>query len=213
MRDSNTKASMIKAFIFDFGGVLVRTEDYSPRHAWDQRLGVPTGTVERVVHYSDLWIQAQLGRVAPQRYWRGVAEMLYMRDMSLIEDLRRDFYSGDRLNYRVVQLARDIKDRGFPVALLSNDSIELEGRLRALELDTLFDPVLISARIGVMKPDLTAYRVTLQTLDVAPDEALFVDDSIANVRAAQSMGIQAVLFRAELDLRAELEQRLNMDAE
>lgn len=194
---------MIKGFIFDFGGVLVRTEDYGPRHAWDERLGLPVGSVERAVHHSDIWIQAQLGRMTDATYWNGVAEMLYMRDEN-IEELRRDYFSGDRLNYKLVALIRDLKDEGYPVVLLSNESLQLEPRLRELAIDDLFDQVLISARIGVMKPDPTAYRVALQALNVAPHEAIFVDDSLTNVRGAQPLGIHAVLFRPELDLRSEL---------
>ena len=199
---------MIKAIIFDFGGVLVRTEDHGPRHAWDERLGLPTGSVERVVHYSDLWVQAQLGRVLPRQYWAGVAEMLYMRDLSLLPDLKRDYFSGDRLNYRLVELLGNLRERGLALALLSNDSVELEARLRELELEPMFDHILISAQIGVMKPDTTAYRVTLQRLGVAPHEAVFIDDSLTNVRGAQNLGIHAIHCRPETDVRAELDALL-----
>jgi putative hydrolase of the HAD superfamily len=194
---------MIKAFIFDFGGVLVRTEDDSPRHAWDERLGLPVGSVERAVHHSDIWIQAQLGRITPRAYWNGVAELLYMHKDE-IDDLRRDYFSGDRLNYKLVALIRDLRDKGYPVALLSNDSLQLEGRLREMGIYDLFDHVLISAQMGMMKPDPTAYRVALQTLKAAPHEVVLVDDSLANVRGAQPLGLHAILFRPELDLRAEI---------
>ncbi len=198
---------MIKAFIFDFGGVIVRTEDHSPRHAWDERLGLPVGSVERAVHHSDLWIQTQLGRIAYTSYWDGVAEMLYMRKED-ITDLRRDYFSGDRINYRLVTLIRELRERGYPIALLSNESLELPTRLRELQLDELFDHVLISAQIGVMKPDPTAYRVALQTLGVAPHEAIFVDDMLSNVRGAQQLGIQAIHCRECDDYRPEFVQFL-----
>ncbi len=199
---------MIKAFIFDFGGVIVRTEDYSSRHAWDERLGLPVGSVERAVHHSDLWIQAQLGRIPYQAYWDGVAEMLYMRKED-IPELRRDYFSGDRVNYRLVNLIRELREKAYPIALLSNESVELSNRLRELKLNDLFDHVLISAEIGVMKPDPTAYRVALQTLGVAPNEAVFVDDSLPNVRAAQQLGIHAIHSRDCDDLRPEFARLLD----
>jgi putative hydrolase of the HAD superfamily len=194
---------MIKAVIFDFGGVLMITEDYKPRHTWDQRLGLPVGSVERAVHHSDLWVQAQLGRVTYQAYWDGVAEMLRMRPDE-IPPLREDYFSGDRLNYKVVNLIRDLKQANYPVALLSNDIPQLVDKLRDLHIVDLFDPILISAQIGVMKPDPTAYRVALQALDVAPNEAIFIDDSFVNTRAAQSVGLHTILFRPDMDLRGEL---------
>jgi HAD superfamily hydrolase (TIGR01509 family) len=131
-----------------------------------------------------------------------------MRSADEINALRQDYFSGDRLNYRLLALIHDLRDQGCLVALLSNDSIELETRLRDLGLDDHFDHVLISARMGVMKPDLTAYRVALQALGAAPHEALLVDDSLVNVRGAQPLGLQTILFRPELDLRAEIEKRL-----
>ncbi len=201
---------MIKAIIMDFGGVVVRTEDYRPRYAWDERLGLPPGSVERVVHHSDLWIQAQLGRILPKTYWNGVAEMLYMKRED-IPALRQDFFSGDRINYRLIELIRDLRAQQYPVALLSNDSIELRQRLNDLKLNDLFDHILISAEIGVMKPDVTAYRVALRTLNVAAPQAVFIDASLPNIRAAQSEGLVTILYRPETDVRAELIPLLEME--
>ncbi len=197
----------VKAFIFDFGGVVVRTEDDRPRHQWDERLGLPVGSVERAVHHSDLWIQAQLGRISPKMYWKGVAELLYMKGDS-IDELRRDFFSADRLNYRVVDLIRDLRNSHYAIALLSNESLELESRLEEYGVKNLFDHVLISAQIGVMKPDPTAYRVALHTLNVSPPQAYLVDSALVSVRAAQALGIHTILFRADTDLRVELEKYL-----
>lgn len=197
----------VKAYIFDFGGVIVRTEDYRPRHKWDERLGLPVGSVERAVHHSDIWIQAQLGRITPKMYWKGVAELLYMKGES-IDELRNDYFSGDRVNYRVIDLIRDLKSSHYPVALLSNESLELETRLDGYGIKDLFDHLLISAQMGMMKPDPTAYRVVLQTLKVLPQEAVFIDDSLPNIRGAQALGINTILFRADTDLRAELKKWL-----
>jgi epoxide hydrolase-like predicted phosphatase len=203
---------MIKAIIFDFGGVLMRTEDYSLRHAWDQRLGMPIGTVERAVHHSDLWIQAQLGRVTYRAYWEGVAEMLYM-PADKIPELRQDYFSGDRLNHKLVTLIRDLKAKNLQVALLSNETMQLRKKLADLQLNELFDCILISAEMGVMKPDPTAYKVALQTLHVAPYEAIFIDDSLTNIRGAQPMSIHTILFRPEVDIRAEVNRIIEEAAE
>ncbi len=194
---------MIKALIFDFDGVIVRTEDYSPRHDWDVRLGLPIGSVERAVHHSDLWVQAQLGRISEAAYWRGVAELLYMRGDD-ISQLRRDYFSGDRLNYRVLDYIRELRQQGYTVAMLCNESLQLENRLRELGIRDLFEPVIVSAQIGVMKPDPTAYRVALHELSVAPREAVLIDDTLANVRSAQTVGMHTILFRPETNLREEL---------
>ncbi len=203
---------MIKALIFDFVGVLVRTEEYSLRHIWDERLGLPPGSVERAVHHSDIWIQAQLGRITPRAYWNGVAELLYMRKED-VDALCRDYFSGDRVNHKVVALVRDFRAKGYQVALLSNNSLQLTSRLRDLGLADLFDHVLISAQMGMMKPDPTAYRVALQTLGVGPREAILVDESLTNIRGAQPLGIHTIVFRPDLDLKAEINQCIESQQE
>jgi epoxide hydrolase-like predicted phosphatase len=204
--------STIKALIFDFHGVLIRTEDATPRHAWDERLGLPIGSVERAAQYSDLWVQVQLGRITPKAYWEGVAELLYMRKEE-IPELRKDFFSGDRLNYKLIGLIRELHEAGYRTALLTNESLQLEVRLRELEIVDLFDHILISAQIGVMMPDPTAYRVALHTLNAAPHEAILIDDSLTNVRGAQALGIHTILFRPGTDLRSELRKFLEYESQ
>ena len=203
---------MIKAFIFDFGGVLVRTEDYRPRHAWDERLGLPVGSVERAVHYSDIWIQAQSGRITPEVYWQGVAELLHINQDDMAT-FCRDYFSGDSLNYTLVALVRDLREKKYRTALLSNDTLQLENRLCEHGLYDLFDPVLISAQVGLMKPDPAIYHMMLQMLGVAPREAVFIDDSPANVQGAQSLGIHTILFHPEIDHESEIKKLIEANQE
>lgn len=194
---------MIKALIVDFDGVIARTEDPHPRHQWDERLGLAIGSVERAVHHSDLWVQAQLGRISEQAYWKGVAELLYMRGDE-IEALRRDYFSGDRLNYRLLATLKELRANGLTTALLTNEGLAFERRLHELGLLSLFDRIFISAQIGVMKPDPTAFRLVLRELRVEAKQAVFVDASRANVHSAREIGLHAILFRSDTDLRTEL---------
>ncbi|NDJ75737.1 MAG: HAD family phosphatase [Chloroflexi bacterium] len=196
---------MIKAVLFDFDGVLIRTEDRSGRQSWDQQLGLPNGSVERAVHHSDIWIQAQLGRISYDAYWKGVAELLYTTPDN-IPAIRADYFSGDRLDFRLLDLIRELREQGCQVALLCNESLQFDARLQMLEIADLFDHVLVSAKTGVMKPDSTAYRIALHTLEVGPLETVFIDDSYVNIRGAQPLGIHTILFRPELDLRTELQK-------
>jgi len=194
---------MIKAVVLDFEGVISRTEDERPRRAWDERLGLAVGSVERAVRHSDLWVQAQLGRITERAYWQGVAELLYLRGEDA-QALRADYFSGDRLNYRLLTYLRELRAAGVRTAILANEALSLEARLESLGVLPLFDRVFISAQIGVMKPDPTAYRLALRELAVTPGEAVFVDAALAHVHAVRELGLHAILFRSDTDLRAEL---------
>lgn len=54
-----------------------------------------------------------------------------------------------------------------------------------------FDSIIISSIIGASKPDSTMYATALKELDVSPDEAVFIDDSLKNCLGAEAVGIQS----------------------
>jgi putative hydrolase of the HAD superfamily len=76
------------------------------------------------------------------------------------------------------------------LVLVTNATSRLRSDLRALGLG--FDGIVNSAEHGVAKPDPRILRIALG--EVAPEEALFVDDSAANVAAAEAIGIRAHRF-------------------
>jgi epoxide hydrolase-like predicted phosphatase len=189
------------AVIFDWGGVLMRTVDYAPRHAWDARLGLAAGQVEAIVHGIEAWNRVQRGEIGEEVYWQAVTGKLGL-DESAAARLRGDFYRGDALDESLVSLIRGLRGRRLLVGLLSNNALSLAAELDALGLADLFDARVISAEIGVMKPDPAAYHAILARLDVLPGAALFIDDSPANVTGAAAVGMAAVRFTPGLDLDA-----------
>lgn len=183
-----------KGVIFDWGGVLMRTEDYAPRHRWDEKLGLPAGAVERVVHGLPEWEQVQRGRVSLDAYWSAVQQALGLTPADTLA-LAESFYSGDRLDEELVAFIRELRSRGVPVGLLSNNGPALAAEIEALGLGGLFTTQVISATIGVMKPDARAYHAALDALGIRPEEALFIDDSPANVEGARRVGMRALHFQ------------------
>jgi putative hydrolase of the HAD superfamily len=68
-----------------------------------------------------------------------------------------------------------------------------------------FDCLTLSSAIHIAKPDAGIFLHCLECLDVAPNEALFVDDREPNVRAAQELGIRGIVATSPTALRNELE--------
>jgi putative hydrolase of the HAD superfamily len=157
--------------------------------------------VEAVVHGIEAWNQAQRGEIDEATYWQAVADKLRL-DEAAVERLRGDFYRGDALHEGLVDVIRELRGRGMLVGLLSNNAPSLAGDLDTLGVADLFDARVISADIGVMKPDPAAYHAILDKLDVPPGGALFIDDSPANVTGAAAVGMAAVRFTPDLDLEA-----------
>ena len=199
-----------KVVIFDWGGVLMRTETYAPRHAWDARLGLAQGSVERVVHGLPSWRGAQLGTTSLDHYWRDVAQELGLDDKTLGE-LQRDFYSSDMLDESLIALIRNLRTERTSVGLLSNNILTLRDEMATLGVDELFEPIVISAEIGVMKPDAGAYEAILEAMNIQAAKALFVDDFSHNVEGARAIGMAAVHFRLTMDLEAHIREWLQQD--
>ncbi len=185
--------------IFDFGGVLMKTQDYTPRHNWDDRLGLPHGSVESIVHNAGSWIKAQTGVIPVEAYWDDVRQSLGI-SADQVQQLAIDFYSGDVLDDSLVDLIHRYRAEGHTVALLSNDSLELMPKLRRLNLVDLFDPLVVSAQIGVMKPAVAAYQALLDQANRPANEAVFIDDRAENIAGAEVLGIRGVHYQASMDL-------------
>jgi len=198
----------VKAIIFDWGGVLMRTQDRSGRDEWDRKLGLPQGGVERVVHGSEAWNEVQRGERSDTSYWQVVAEQLGVPPGD-IPQLRRDFYRGDRLDPDLIDLIHNLKARGHKVGLMSNNSLALLDLIEEHGLTDPLDGVVISAQIGVMKPAPGAYQAILDKLGVSAPDAVFIDDFPRNVEGARAVGMQAIHFQPGINLPATLRSLLD----
>jgi putative hydrolase of the HAD superfamily len=198
---------MIEAVIFDYGNVLSRTRDPEPRAAWERKLGLASGEIQRVVHNTSSWIEAQCGRMPVEAYWHDVGTTLGLTP-SETTNLRTAFYLGDVLNHELVWRIDRLRAAGLRLGLLSNFSPELRLLLAKQDLLHRFDHIAISAEIGVMKPHAAAYRVILDMLEVAAPACLFIDDQAVNVEAAQALGLHAIVFHDNASCLAALDRLL-----
>ncbi len=107
-----------------------------------------------------------------------------------------------------VALLRRLKAASRPVHALSNFAAETFAVVEA-QYDFLsdFDTRVISGHVGVVKPDPRIYQILFERVGRRPDELLFIDDSIPNVRASQAAGMPAIHFRPGVDLEKELAAR------
>ncbi len=196
----------MRGVVFDWGGVLMRTVDASGRRKWERRLGLPLYAVDRVVHGSRSWKQAQSGLITDEAYWADVAAQLGLDEAALAE-FRHDYFSGDRLDEEMVHFVRGLRPR-HKTALLSNASPRLMQTLERLGVTDAFDVIVVSGLVGVQKPDPAIYRILLKRLALPPDQTLFVDDFIENIKAARALGMHTLHFQPGVDWRAVVEHWL-----
>jgi putative hydrolase of the HAD superfamily len=114
-------------------------------------------------------------------------------------------------NEPMVALMRGLRDRGYRMALLTNNVREWEPLWRSLlPVDEIFELIVDSAFVGMRKPEAEIYELTLERLGgPSPAECLFVDDVEVNVEAARELGFAAVHFRENAQAIPEIEASLD----
>jgi putative hydrolase of the HAD superfamily len=194
---------VIKVVIFDVGGVLIRTPDRSSRLAWERRFNLAEWESEEIVFNGEMGTKAQLGQISDAALWRWVGRRLKLSEIQLSE-FRRDFWSGDILDVKLVDAIRGLKPR-YQTAIISNATDALRDSLTSTyPIADAFDLIVVSAEERIMKPDHEIYERTLRRLSRPAKEAVFIDDNPGNIAAARELGMASILFKPTVDLQLEL---------
>jgi len=186
----------IRGFIFDFGGVLASEEARNRRFlAYDRQLGLPPETVRYTLFSGPAWEAVSTGRMTPLTYWRAINADRWARRLPPdFVALRDDNFHDQPLDAEMVRMVIALS-RQFPVALCSN---ALPSVLCHLQEDwalyTAFDAIIISALVGLRKPDPAIYELTAARLSVPPAHCLLVDDKARNTEVARAIGMPAFRF-------------------
>jgi epoxide hydrolase-like predicted phosphatase len=184
----------IKAVIWDVGGVLERTEDLSPRLALAQRLGWEIDPLMDLIFGNNDGHRAQLGQISIEAHWENVRETLGQTEAELSRTIK-EFFAGDRLDTKLVDKIRLLQE-DYTTAILSNYMPILRGKItRQWKIGDAFHHLIISAEVGVKKPDPKIYQIAIDTIGCQAEQAVFIDDFVENIAAAQQIGLHAIHFR------------------
>lgn len=107
-----------------------------------------------------------------------------------------------------VTILRELSDNGVPLFALSNWGRDTFAMIEAnYPFFELFDGMVISGREGVVKPDPAIFSLLCERHGFEAEDAVFIDDSGANIAAATSLGFDAILFEQPDRLRQQLIER------
>ncbi|MFL5865064.1 MAG: HAD family hydrolase [Solirubrobacteraceae bacterium] len=119
------------------------------------------------------------------------------------------YFASLEPNPRMIDYMRELRERGYKLAICTNNVREWGPRWRAmLPVDEIFHVVVDSALVGTRKPEPRIYELTLERLDVGAGAALLVDDIELNCGGARDLGIQAVWFQSSDQAIGEIEAAL-----
>jgi 2-haloacid dehalogenase len=197
----------INTIIFDLGGVLI---DWNPRYVFDDHYF----ETEEKRHYffnsvctSDWNEEQDAGRSIVE------ATQLLVGQFPDWEKPIRDYYGRwtDMLNgpiHETVDLFRELKEKDrYKIYALTNWQEGLfDIALVRYNFLHWFDGRVVSGEEKTRKPFLDFYQVLLNRYQVNPAEAIFIDDNLRNVKAAEQLGISSIHFQSTAQLRRDLEK-------
>lgn len=151
----------------------------------------------------------ETGESTPHEFELAVATELAASGMGTVaaEGLLERMLGGLTPDPEMADAVAKARAAGVRTALLSN-SYGLEYPRE--DWDQLFDATVISAEVGLRKPFPEIYQLACARLGVEPGQAVFVDDMLLNVEAAEALGMAGVLHAATATTVPELERLLGV---
>jgi putative hydrolase of the HAD superfamily len=209
-------AARVSAVISDFGGVLTSPLAGSFQ-AFQETSGVPLEELGKAMAAIGARLgvnplfELETGRLSETEFLRQIGVQLseQLGRTIDVDGFGERYFAHLTPNEPMIGYMRALRERGYKLAICTNNVREWEGRWRAmLPVDEIFDVVVDSAFVGTRKPEPRIYELTLEALEVGAGSALLIDDIEANCAGARALGIQAVWFQSSEQAIADTEAAL-----
>jgi 2-haloacid dehalogenase len=190
------KISGIRACVFDAYGTLFDVHSAVGKHR--ERLGEVADQVSSIWRVKQLeytWLRSLMGRHAD--FWQVTQDALdYAFDMYRVKDpgLRKDLieaYLHLDCYPEVPDALRDLKARGFDLAILSNGTpAMLEAAVKNANLETLIAKIFSVEKVRIFKPDPRVYGMAADELDLKPEQIVFQSSNAWDAAGASAFGLR-----------------------
>lgn len=190
----NTNHSL-RAVIFDYGRVLSLSPSEDDWAAFAAATDLPLETFEsQYWKFRDAYDRKDVNAA---QYWALVVGR-ELSENELTELIAMDDAQWTKVNHETLHLARQLKEAGVKIAILSNMQTDMLRMMRA-KFDWLgeFDVQMYSCEVGMVKPAREVYLECVRRLGVEPAQTLFLDDKQKNVDGAADAGLKAMLFEGD----------------
>ncbi len=200
---------MIKAALFDFGGVIL-SSPFEAFAAFEQERGLPDRflrTVNATNPDDNAWAKLERSEVTLDEF----GDLFAVESAALGHEVDGRHVIGmlmGELRPAMVEAVRRCSER-LKTGLLTNNFVTGNGHVdRENEMGrvmAMFDVVVESSKAGVRKPDPRFYEIACTQLEIDPSEAVFLDDLGINLKPARALGMTTIKVEDPAVAIAELE--------
>ncbi len=211
---------MIKAVLWDFGGVLT-SSPFEAFNRFEASQGLPVDFIRSINSTNpgtNAWAQLESSQINVEQFDQLFADEAQELGYPVRGADVLTLLSGD-LRPEIVNALKLIKKR-HPVGCITNNVRTGEGPAMARDADkakrmgevmALFDVVIESSKVGLRKPDPEIYKLACREMNILPAEALFLDDLGINLKPARQLGMTTIKVLDVNQTLSDLESILQMD--
>jgi thioredoxin reductase (NADPH) len=200
---------MIKAVVFDFGGVIAEEGFWQGlRHIALQNGKDPDEFFHAAVELIHKPCGYVVGMSEEKTWWNELRELAVIKGSD--EELREIIIERFVIRPEILQQVETLKAKGLMVAILSDQTNWLDEINERTPFYHFFDQVLNSYVIHKSKRDQSVFKDICISLGVKPEEVLFIDDNGGNIDRALDEGMKVIHFRDTASFKKELEEFIQL---
>ena len=195
--------SSIKAVIWDLAGVVLHIVKGTFNSLLAERLDAPLEDIKRLMSLpeNDLW---DIDEIDDDTFYTFLLKELNMpmEKKSILEKfVLEDFY----VDQEILAYIKKIQN-SFTTALLTNFPAPVHDFMKTdWIVDGAFDHMIASCDVKLIKPDPAIYTLTLARIGCLAEETVFIDDREINVKAAEKLGINGIVYQSRSQTINDLE--------
>lgn len=198
----------MKAIIFDLGNVLIFFDPFRAARRFAREAKVPLVKVFTHFFISRAEKDYTRGEMTSRQFFEHARRAFRSRiDYATFRHLWNDIFTPNR---RILPLLKKLS-RQYPLYLISNTNELHFNHVRKTypEFFRYFRKTFPSHQMGCRKPEAKIYRKVLAAIHLRPEEALFIDDVGSFVKAARKVGMHALQFKNNQQLKKDLRRLLD----
>ena len=188
--DHVEKLPLPKIVLFDIGNIFMTYDRVLTRVAQDFSLNF-----DQFSDFEEIFdIDANLGKIDIPDVWQKFITKYHLNNAAkynLISSWVSDYFPILPLHALSVKISQK-----YHVGILSNYYRDFFKECLSQKFipDLPFNPVIISAEVGIMKPDRSIYEIARTKSGFSGDEIFYIDDKVENLLIPQSLGWQTFQF-------------------